>query len=47
MDAQRFDDLVKTLRTRRSAIGLAAGVAALLGMGHDDAAARCKKRCGP
>lgn len=45
MDERRFDSLVKTLRTRRSAIGLVAGFAALLGMGHDQAAARnlCRK----
>jgi hypothetical protein len=47
MDAQRFDRLAKTLRTRRSALGLVAGFAALLGVGHDEAAAKCKKKCGP
>ena len=45
MDAQRFDSIVKSLRTRRSALGLVAGFAALLGMGHDEAAAKnlCRK----
>jgi hypothetical protein len=45
METHRFDDLVMTMRTRRSAIGLVAGIAALLGMGHEQAAARnlCRK----
>jgi hypothetical protein len=48
MDAQRFDSLVKTLRTRRSALGLVAGIGAFLGVSHDEAAAKkCKKKCGP
>jgi hypothetical protein len=48
MDSQRFDRLVRTLRTRRSALGLISGIAALLGAGRDDAAAKkCKKPCGP
>jgi hypothetical protein len=47
MDAQRFDRLAKTLRTRRFALGLVAGFAALLGVSHDEAAAKCKKKCGP
>ena len=48
MDAQRFDRLVKSLRTRRSVFGVVAGIVTLLGLGHDKAAAKkCKKKCGP
>jgi hypothetical protein len=48
MDAQRFDSLVKTLRTRRSALGLVASVSTLLGLVVDETAAKkCKKKCGP
>lgn len=47
MDGQRFDTLVKTLRTRRSALSLIAGIGAILGVRHDQAAAKCKKKCGP
>lgn len=45
MEAHRFDGLVMTMRTRRSALGLVAGIAALLGMGRDQAGARnlCRK----
>ena len=43
MDGQRFDNLVKTLRTRRSALSLIAGIGVFLGVGLDQAAARkCK-----
>ena len=48
MDAQRFDTIVKTLRTRRSMLGLVAGIGAMLGVGADEATAKkCKKPCGP
>lgn len=48
MDAQRFDRLVKILRTRRSALGFVAGFSAFLNSRFDDAAAKkCKKKCGP
>jgi hypothetical protein len=48
MDDWRFDSLVKTLRTRRSALALVAGIGALLGVGVEHAAAKkCKKPCGP
>jgi hypothetical protein len=48
MDGQRFDRLVRTLRTRRSALGLVAGIGAMLGVGADEATAKkCKKPCGP
>lgn len=46
MDGQRFDNLVRTLRTRRSIFGVVAGLAALHGVDRD-ANARCKKKCGP
>jgi hypothetical protein len=48
VDAQRFDRLIRTLRTRRSMLGLVAGIGAMLGVGADEATARkCKKPCGP
>jgi hypothetical protein len=49
LDAHRFDNLVKSLHTRRSFVGLIAGFGALLGVGLDDEAAakKCKKKCGP
>ena len=47
MDAQRFDWLVKSLRTRRSVLGFAASVGVLLGAGIDETLAKCKKKCGP
>ena len=46
MDGQRFDNLVRSLRTRRSIIGVVAGLAALHRVDRD-ATARCKKKCGP
>jgi hypothetical protein len=48
MDAPRFDSLVRSLHTRRSVLGLVAGITALLGVAQDEAAAKkCKKKCGP
>jgi hypothetical protein len=45
MDAHRFDGFVKILSTRRSILGLVAGCAALLGVGHELAVAKnlCRK----
>ena len=47
MDAHRFDNLVKSLRTRRSFVGLVAGFGVLLGVDDEAAAKTCKKKCGP
>jgi hypothetical protein len=48
MDARSFDSLIKTLRTRRSALSLMAGIGVFLGLRNDEAAAKkCKKKCGP
>ena len=47
MDAHHFDRLVKRLSTRRSVLGLVAGIGVLLGVGPDEAEAKCKKKCGP
>lgn len=46
MDAQRFDRLVKTLSSRRSVLGCAAGLAAILKV-PGPAAAACNNDCGP
>jgi hypothetical protein len=48
MDGQRFDHIVKILRSRRSMLGLIAGIGSLLAVDPDEAAAKkCKKKCGP
>jgi hypothetical protein len=45
MEAEHFDSLVKTLHTRRSALGVAAGLGALFELSHQNAAqARCTKK---
>jgi hypothetical protein len=48
VDGHRFDNLAKSLRSRRSIVGLAVGLVALAGVNRDEAAAKkCKKKCGP
>jgi hypothetical protein len=48
MDDNRFDWIAKTVQSRRVALGLAAGVLAMLGLADShESAARCKKTCGP
>jgi hypothetical protein len=48
VDGHRFDNLAKSLRSRRSIVGLAVGLVALAGVNRDETAAKkCKKKCGP
>lgn len=47
MDATRFDRIVKSLHSRRAALGIGAGIGALLGLGGADEAAGRRKKCGP
>jgi hypothetical protein len=48
MGASRFDRIAQTLHSRRTALSLAAGAGAFLGLSRsDESGAKCRKKCGP